>query len=256
MKVIKLFSLYLLLVLWGCSTNDGSSDVENGSNRAPNLKNTGASANDLLSDSHHSALAIEIFYVHNLRPNAQTILNLKQFLLNHLNKPNGISIIETEIASPGKSPYDINEIVQIETANRTLYNSPSTLALYFLFVDGQDSADTATGFILGSAYRNTSCVVYENSIQTLSDQITEPNRIDLETTVLLHEMGHLLGLVNLGSHMQTPHEDTAHKKHCNNSDCLMYWKTENNNVMQMMLSGNVPQLDTNCMNDLLANGGK
>jgi hypothetical protein len=66
----------------------------------------------------------------------------------------------------------------------------------------------------------------------------------------------LLGLVNLGSTMQTEHNDEAHDKHCDNENCLMFWKTSNSSMVGEMVGSGIPQLDANCLADLQANGGK
>ena len=256
MKIIKALSLLVIITVFSCSTNENISTLENGINSAPNLRPTGTSSKDFLSASKYKSLIIEVFYIQNFRPESQTLVNLKQFIETKLNKPGGVTLIEKEISSPGNSPYAIDEIVAVEKANRTKFNDTNVLTLYLLFADGNYATDTNNSFTLGIAYRNTSFVVFEKSIQGLSNSIAEPNRVDLETTVVLHELCHLLGLVDLGSPMQTLHIDEAHGNHCNNQRCLMYWQTENNSVLQMMTTGNVPELDANCMADLKANGGK
>ena len=256
MKIVKILFLVLFVVILGCSKDDDAAIVGNGVNRTSNLQTTGSSANDFLAATAFNTLIVEVLYVQNFRPNAQTLVNLKSFMEARLNKPGGISIVEREIASPGTAPYDINEIAAVEGDNRTFYNNAGTLALSILFVDGGVPTDTSDSFTLGSAYRNTSCVIYEASIKNLSDSPTEPSRTDLETTVILHEICHLLGLVNLGTPMQTEHLDVDHDKHCDNENCLMFWETENSNVLAMMLGGSIPILDANCIADLQANGGK
>lgn len=256
MKIFRLLLLSACIIFAGCSSDDDDPNAANGVNRTPNLQATGSSANDFLASSKYNTLVIEVFYVTGFRPSTQTLTNLQNFMNARLNKPGGVSIVETEIESPGLAPYDINEIASIESDIRTKYNNGNTLALYLFFADGGNATDTGNQFILGSAYRNTSFVMYESTIHNLSNGIGEPNRADLETTVIEHELGHLLGLVNLGSPMQTDHEDTAHPKHCTNQDCLMYWQAESSNVIGMMAGGNVPQLDANCLADLQANGGK
>ncbi|AWI25538.1 membrane metalloprotease [Flavobacterium pallidum] len=254
MKKLKLLSIFLLLFVWGCSNEDSTNEIEDGTNPAPNLKSVGSSAHDFLSADKYKALAIEVFYVGNLQPNTQTLQNLKSFMEARLHKPGGITITQKQIASPAGTPYTINEIADIESDIRTKYNTEDTLALFILFVDGNFSSDTTTTLTLGAAYRNTSCVLFEDSIHALSDAPTEPNRTDLETIVIEHELCHMLGLVDLGSPMQTNHLDSAHGKHCINQNCLMYYQTESN-INAMMNSG-MPTLDANCMSDLLANGGK
>lgn len=256
MKIFKLLTLALMLTVFSCSKDEDNSTVENGINRTPNLQTTGSSAHDFLSAAKYNSVVIEVLYMNGFQPNAQTLTNLKTFMEARLNKPGGITITQREIASPGTTPYDINEIANIEALNRAKYNNGNVLALCLLFVDGKSTSDTDSSFILGTAYRNTSFVMFENSVKSLSDSPTEPTRTNLETTVILHELCHLLGLVNLGSAMQTEHLDEAHDKHCDNQNCLMFWKTENSGVLTMMLGGNIPQLDTHCLEDLQANGGK
>lgn len=255
MKVLRLLPLLFLAFALSCSSDDDK-NTENGVNHAANLKNTGASANDFLSAAKYQSVVVEVLYVTNFRPQAQTLTNLKQFIEARCNKPGGVTIMEREIASPGLAPYDINEIAGLEALNRTKYNNGNVLTLYMLFLDGGSTSDTSSSFILGTAYRNTSFVMFENTIKNLSDSITEPNRVDLESTVILHEFGHILGLVNLGSPMQTEHLDEAHDKHCDNQDCLMFWKAENSAMITSMLGSGIPQLDAHCLADLQANGGK
>lgn len=256
MKYARLLLLAGLFFFIGCSSDDDS-NTANGINKNLNLQATGSSANDFLSASRYQSLVIEVFYVTGFRPNTQTLVNLKNFMQVRLNKPGGVTILEKEIDSPGTAPFDINEIAALENSVRTKYNNGSELAMSMLFVDGGTTIDSSNSFILGQAYRNTSFVMYESTIQNMSNSVGEPNRVDLETTVILHEVGHLLGLVNLGSAMQNEHLDETHDKHCDNSNCLMFWEVENSNmIMDMMLGGNIPELDANCLADLQANGGK
>jgi predicted Zn-dependent protease len=254
-NIKKLLCLSLLITIASCSSND-SSNVEDGVNKAPNLKVTGSSANGFLSASKYKSLVIEVNYAQNLAPNSQTLLNLKNFLEARLNKPNGVTIFSNQIPTQTGSPFTSQEISDIENTVRTEYNDGDVLKLHMLFLNGNSNDDNGPNKILGVAYRNTSCVLFENSIQLFSDQLTEPNRVDLETTVILHEVGHLLGLVNTGSNMVNNHLDTAHDKHCTNQNCLMFWQIENSGIMNMMNNGNVPSLDANCLLDLQANGGK
>ena len=126
-----------------------------------------------------------------------------------------------------------------------------------LFVEGKSSKDTNSGAVLGAAYWNTSFVIYEETIHGLSDSTFEPDRSTLETAVINHEFGHLLGLTNLGTNLQSDHEDPDHPKHCNVEDCLMFWAAETSQGIDNMLSsGQAPTLDAQCLADLRANGGK
>ena len=246
-----LFLFIAFLCLSGCKKDQPEPDP------AGNLKTVGASAKELLSSTPFTRLVIEVQTMPNSEPTQESLDNLKSFLEARLNKPGGIEFRKNSMVVQGApSEYSLDEIKSIEEALRIEYNSGSTIAVYCLFADAPYSENSGGSVILGIAYRNTSVVIFEKSIQDLSGGLGQPSRTVLETTVLQHELGHLLGLVDIGSAMQTDHKDQAHGAHCDNSDCLMYYLAETGDIVAALLGGNIPQLDANCAADLKANGGK
>lgn len=126
-----------------------------------------------------------------------------------------------------------------------------------MFVNGKSSKDSDSSFVLGTAYYNTSFVIFEETIRELSNGTFEPERSLLESSVIHHEFGHILGLTNLGTPLQTDHEDADHPKHCNEESCLMYWTAETSQGIGNLFSSNqIPTLDSQCIADLQANGGR
>ena len=256
-KVLSLLTIGLFLSIASCSKEDDPLNNPVALNTNTNKQQTGSSANDLLSDKKFKSMVIEVVYVAGFEPSAQSITNFVNFLTARTYKPVGISVIKRSIASPLSSPYTNEEIVIIEDANRTKYNTADQIAVWAFFADGKSSQDTDTSVILGTAYRNTSFVIYEQTVHGLSDSPFEPNRSLLETTVITHEFGHILGLTNLGTTLQSNHEDTQHPKHCIEKTCLMFWSAEiGGGIGNMVSSGSAPQLDAQCIADLRANGGK
>lgn len=249
-KIIAVVAL-VFLILTSCSKDD-SENSSNGILKTNNKKTLGTSAHDLLSDEKFDSMIIEIVYVEGFEPSATAINNFVAFLESRINKPRGISIEKRMIPSPGKESYTNAQIIALEDANRLYYNEGSQIAVWAFFADAKSSIDTNTAVVLGTAYRNTSFVIYENTIRKLSNSPFKPSRNVLETTVISHEFGHILGLTNSGTALQSDHEDTDHKRHCKVSSCLMFWESESGNV----IGGTIPQLDAQCIADLRANGGK
>ena len=212
--------------------------------------------NNYLSDKDYKKLIIEIQYVQGYQPTAQTITNLTNFLLARLNKPGGITVVAESIPSPGKSFYTLDDISAIEKTHRTQRPHDGIMAAYFLFVDADYADNNSSGKVLGIAYGATSMTIFEKTITDYSGGFGQPTRDVLESSVTEHEFGHLLGLVNNGTRMQTNHQDGANGHHCNNQNCLMYYATETSNIVANLIGGNVPTLDANCINDLRGNGGK
>jgi hypothetical protein len=253
-KIIPVLGLIFVLIL-ACSRQDDEAGV-NG-NLVSNKKTTGSSSHDLLADDTFKSMVIEVVYVEGYEPSTAAINNLVSFLNERVNKSKGISVVKRAIASPGKATFTNQEIIAIEDANRTKYNTSDQIAVWAFFADGESATNTSSAKVLGTAYRNTSFVIYEKTIQGLSSSPLQPARSLLETTVITHEFGHILGLTNLGAKLQSNHEDTEHSKHCNVESCLMYWSAESESGIANMISGGTaPKLDAQCLADLKANGGK
>jgi Metallo-peptidase family M12 len=246
---LKLYLLVFLLL--GCSkskdayvNNPGASDLHN--------RPVGASANEILSSAKYSSLKIEVQYMTGYPPDAAALNHLQSTLSILLNKPSGISIVTKEIPVSSKTTLSLNDIIDIEKNNRTAFTTGNELAVCILYTNGNYTDNN----VLGIAYKNTSVAIFGKMIYDNSGGIGQASRSKLEATVLEHELGHLLGLVDLGSPMQAGHKDAAHGNHCNNSNCLMYYASETSDILGFLITGNIPSFDTNCRADLQANGGK
>ncbi|MCF8338798.1 MAG: hypothetical protein K9I74_12550 [Bacteroidales bacterium] len=257
----KLIAFLLVLGLTTSCTDEEEPSPDNGGddNGDDNVQNyhkkpVGYSANDLLASEEFKQLQIEIIYVQNYAPEDASIQNLTNFLQNRLNKPDGITISTTAIESPGLAPYSTDDILQVEGNKRTAFNSGNTLTVYGFIADGKfEQNDNA----LGVAYRNTSFTLFGSKIEENSGGINQPSKALLESTVMNHELSHLLGLVNNGTPMQNDHQDEEHGHHCDNEDCLMYWTAETGDIVSSLVGADdPPSLDDNCIDDLQANGGR
>ena len=236
-----------LILNVGCTNTSSNSATTSG---------VGNSAKDLLTATPYTSLVIEIQPVTGYTPTVGAQNALVTFLNNYLRKSGGITVhVDAPIASPGKTSYSLADVQAIEAANRTLRSSGTQAVAYFLFLDGASTSDSGSSQILGQAYGATSLVIYQKTIQNLSGSIGQPSRQVLETTVMEHEFGHILGLVNVGTPLQSAHQDSPHGAHCTNTSCLMFWQVDTSDFLGNLLGGTVPSLDANCIADLHANGG-
>lgn len=243
-------SLCLLLLLGSCEKITSIKDLTGP--EALHNREVGASAAELLQAGKYTALRVEMQYMPGFVPDAAAVESLKSFLEQRLHKPEGITVVYKEVPAAGKSTLTANELVSIEKERRTVFSSGNTIALYFLYTDGAASSGTT----LGVAYRNTSAALFGKTLRDNSGGFGQVSRTKLESTVLQHEAGHLLGLVDLGTPMTTPHKDAAHGHHCDNDRCLMYWASETTDALGFLLTGSVPTLDAGCLADLRAGGGR
>ena len=98
--------------------------------------------------------------------------------------------------------------------------------------------------------------LFEKVIRENTGRIGRPSATTVESTVLMHEFGHLLGLVDNGSPALQDHVDEEHGAHCTNENCLMYYAIQTTGFLTNLTGGTIPALDGNCLQDLKANGGK
>lgn len=245
MKIKFLLFLFSFFIVISCRKKDDAS---------PSSQGTGIMAHDFLSADQYDKLIIQIQSVEGYELTNGTVDYLTTFLQQRLNKPMGISIVTSTIASSGKATLSFDEIRAIEKSNRTLSTNGKTLTAYFYVADADYSGNSADGQVLGVAYGPTSMAIFGKTIHDNSGGLGQSSQTMLESVVVSHEFGHILGLVNRGSGMQVNHEDQTHAKHCNNTQCLMYWQVQSNAAIGIMNS--VPSLDNNCINDLRGNGGK
>ncbi len=234
----KIFLLLVLMGLFiGCSDSDDSGtppETPGTSNPSPtptpdpnvdrsgNLLATGASANDLLSNTNFDRIRIEIGHVAGFQPTPTTISNFQAFIEQHSFKQE-IEVVLSPLSSPEEETLTLQEIDDLEQANRTAYNDGSTLAVYIYFADApSDDDDEEEDLVtLGAVFRNTSMVIFESTIRNLAARANGISLTDIETATLNHEFGHLFGLVNLGTVPVNDHEDVDAPNHCNVDGCLM-----------------------------------
>ncbi|TCZ66303.1 hypothetical protein [Flaviaesturariibacter aridisoli] len=248
MKILPVVLLLAILAALGCR----KSLAEEAPDFSYHHGRIGASANDLLSDSNYRSLTVEIQYMTGFRPDSAALVNLYYFLAEHLHKPQGIRVLTKAIAPEKDTLSSLGEVAAIERANRTRYNRGDELAIYILYTNGVYVEPN----LLGYAYRNTSAVLFGKNIWENANRKGRPSRSDLETKVLQHEVAHLMGLVNVGTALQSDHKDNDHGKHCRNRNCLMYYLTETEESPSFLMKKPLPRLDEACRADLRANGGK
>ncbi|MDR5590934.1 hypothetical protein [Christiangramia sp. SM2212] len=252
--LVFIFSVTLIA---SCTKDDPNSGGGGSIDRTANLKSLGTSASDLLSDMTFTSLNIEMVYVEGNKPTDEGIAKFQSFLESRIYKPDGIQINIRSVNSSGKAPFAVEEIVEIEKDERTAYNVGDEIAVYIYFADGSNEKDTNEKFVLGSAYRNTSMVIYEKTIREFASRPGAPNRATIEAATLNHEFGHLFGLVDLGTTPVSNHEDPDNEGHCVTEGCLMRASIEfGSGVINLIDGSGVPNLDDACIEDLQSVGGK
>lgn len=249
-----LFTIISMLFLaLSCSDNSVSdSETEEEVFTYNHEVNPGESTTDFLTADSFEDLVIEIDYMQGYAPTQESLDNLQQFLEERLNKTSITILNPTEIPAVGQSEYTADEIRDLERQHRDEFSEEGLLTAYFIFVD----SEFAQANVLGIAHFNTSMALFGETIEGASGGVGQVSREDIETIVMRHEFGHIIGLVNNGADMQTNHQDTGNGRHCDVDSCLMYYSVRTTDFFANVFGGNIPELDDQCITDLQAAGGK
>jgi hypothetical protein len=120
------------------------------------------------------------------------------------------------------------------------YNSDARNAvIYLMFVDGQPNPNNGQ---IGVAFDASSDVIFEGAIRNgaATPLVTAE---EIEHAVVVHEVGHILSLVNIGYTSPRPHEDSQHQGHSNNPGSVMYWAVDNVGVVNLLGGRSAPPTD-------------
>lgn len=237
---VLLSCLMITIPIAGCT-----SDIENILGESWGVP--GGLALACLRDDAYREMVIEIDHAPGYNPESSTVSLLKQRLGQVCDKPDGIRIELNEIEFAESSTWTAEKVREV--GHETMDAAPQTSVLrwHVIMPQGKYSDES----VLGVAVDASTIALFPDSINDATS-IFNPriSAEDIENSVMVHEFGHLLGLVNLVYTSPANHEDSEHPGHSNNEDSVMYWAIESLTV-DAWLNGDLPtEFDQDDLDDL------
>ena len=237
---VLLSGLMITIPIAGCT-----SDMENILGESWGVP--GGLALACLRDDAYREMVIEIDHAPGYNPESSTVSLLKQRLGQVCDKPDGIRIELNEIEFAESSTWTAEKVREV--GHETMDAAPQTSVLrwHVIMPQGKYSDES----VLGVAVDASTIALFPDSINDATS-IFNPriSAEDIENSVMVHEFGHLLGLVNLVYTSPANHEDSEHPGHSNNEDSVMYWAIESLTV-DAWLNGDLPtEFDQDDLDDL------
>lgn len=173
-----------------------------------------------MRNSDFNAINIEVFYVTNLQPAAESLEVFRRDVLNITQKESVTMLPPKEIprqaAISKQTWWNISE----EFRTRPLFDGRNLTIMAF-FLD--ECLPTEVNASLCQAIGYTTSFYGLIEVFPEAFQIYDPAfRAAYDYVVLLHEFGHLIGLVDNGMRMQRDHENPDISAHSANPESIMW----------------------------------
>jgi hypothetical protein len=174
-------------------------------------------------------LVIEVDAVEGFAPSDDALDLLRTRLAAVTDKPRGIVVTKTQTI-PGQADGVWTEADLRASArrHRDRTSTASEATMYLQFVDGR--FEQAGAF--GVTYSASQAAMFVGHMRDAATLVVGAS--SLQRATLIHEIGHLLSLVNLGYESPRAREDPEHPGHSSNPDSVMYWAVDNVGILRLL----------------------
>ncbi len=195
------------------------------------LKNKRSIPGDFYADylgGDYNSILVEMDYVQGYAPDDQALEHFQEVLERESQKTVNFKVDDAIVTD--QDTYSFKDIENLEDRYRDEFRGGNTAVMYFLYLNGSYT----TGNVIGVAYHGSSIAIFIEQVRDAASL-----RIDgreLEQAVLVHETGHLFGLVEINYQSQHNHQDPENAHHCDHTDalghhdCVMYFAIETTNA--------------------------
>lgn len=220
-----------------------SSD-ESGHGQANDAGIIGTMNHQYLQGTNFKNVVIEVDNASSVSPNSGALAGLVDIFEDFSDKQN-ISFAGGNSFEATEESYTAEDLNAIMRQNRSMYSGADTATVYVLYLNGSFAQNENA---LGAAFNASSFVIFKEKISNATTAVLFAS--GFEEAILRHEMGHLLGLVNINYQSDMAHEDANHPNHSNNPEGVMHWAVEDISVANIFRGGPPTQFDGDDRNDL------
>ena len=189
-------------------------------------------ARTYLRRSPASSLAVEVDWVSGRDPSQSALDHLASILDRELDKPAGVGVRPGNRISSSRTRWSGADLAALERANRAGRSAGSRATLWICYVGGSFAGGDTS---LAVAFSASAVAIFRDRIDDATSALLLA--AEIERSVLVHEAGHLLALVNIGYRSRFDHEDPAHPHHSTNPASVMYWAVEDVSVRTLLRGG-------------------
>jgi hypothetical protein len=183
-----------------------------------------------------------------------------------VDKPRGIEVIISENLEARDKSYAWGRDEMYAYGEQTwdLEVDDKTIKMHAMYVGGKfsESLSSGGGTVGGWAWGGKHTMIFADEVDRMCSNaarigLRKEKTCELfERALLLHELGHILGLVNAGVPLLKDHQDEDHGHHDDSKDCIMYWSYGGEGILDILSSsltgGGSPTFGPNCRAEMEA----
>lgn len=205
---------------------------------------------DIVSDDDYDTWIIELDWSAGERP-SQSDINFMEDRMEAVVSKSSVRTTFDDGNLPSRAEWTRSALDSLHNQYQDEETSGRTVTTHVMFVDGQYEQENVLGIAVGHEY----VVIFSERIRDAcaSNPLCFPSdETTVRRAVLVHEMGHILGLVDNGIPMQSDHGDGT--GHSDNQNSVMWASAETTGIFGL---SNIPtNFDAEDRADLCAAGGK
>jgi hypothetical protein len=181
---------------------------------------------EILLDDPYPDLVVELDYVEPYRPSALATDELRRVLVAHTAKHN-VTILEPQPIPSQRGSYTSQGLDAIQEEFADVVEEPGGAArLYIVYLNGRMREEDLWGIQFDPGAIALFPMYYD--MQGIGPLLVQNsglglNKERLERAILVHETGHVMGLVGCAIPMVRPHEDPKSACHSSNRDSVMWF---------------------------------
>lgn len=193
-------------------------------------------------------LVVEIDVQDGVEVDQAAVDHLASVLGRVVDKPGGIVFEGGNTFEDDRTSWTADDLRSAVAANRTTATTDERVSVHVLYVAGSHADDGGQTNAIGLAYSASTVAIFPQRWQGMVSLLGSSTAI--ERAVLVHELGHLMGLVNIGYQSDIDHEDPDHPGHSSNRDSVMFHAIESTLIGQAFNGPPPDQFDDADRSDL------
>ncbi len=227
---------------------------------------------DYLTDQDYTRWVIEVDAVTGWEPRSSALSLLRE-RMGELAVKQSIAV-DVDGALPSRERWTTQDLLDLQRDHQDRSTGGDAVVTWVAYVDGAyfDPDAEEDRLTLGLAIGHDLVVIFKEAVESTCDPtaIRNPETIDdpqdvlpcldgeerIEQAVLVHEFGHVVGLVDRGIPMVTARKDSENGAHSNNPESVMYWAIESAGTLGEFNSQIPLEFDADDKADVCAAGGR